>query len=161
MNCNFCLFFNFFVPKAYFFKVLDGALFLWTFWVFLLWLSNFKMTSTTLNISFHIDLGKFVSDWTCIIQKIRIVALLKLTTLFIWIILKILYELVQSVFLPILSHCNLHLPICHIWAQIWYLVLKIVWKLQYKLIENCHMGESMVKYAKKVVTHVVTITFVA
>jgi hypothetical protein len=26
------------------------------------------MTSTTLNISFHIDLGRFVGDWTCIIQ---------------------------------------------------------------------------------------------
>jgi hypothetical protein len=26
------------------------------------------MTSTTLNTSFHKDLGKFVGDWTCIIQ---------------------------------------------------------------------------------------------
>jgi hypothetical protein len=26
------------------------------------------MTSITLNISFHIDLEKFVGDWTCIIQ---------------------------------------------------------------------------------------------
>jgi hypothetical protein len=26
------------------------------------------MTLTTLNTSFHIDLGRFVGDWTCIIQ---------------------------------------------------------------------------------------------
>jgi hypothetical protein len=43
-------------------KVLDGALFLWTLWVFLIELPNFKMTSATLNTSFHIDLGRFVGD---------------------------------------------------------------------------------------------------
>jgi hypothetical protein len=26
------------------------------------------MTLTTLNTSFHIDFGKFVGDWACIIQ---------------------------------------------------------------------------------------------
>jgi hypothetical protein len=26
------------------------------------------MTSIIVNTSFHIDLGKFVGDWTCIIQ---------------------------------------------------------------------------------------------
>jgi hypothetical protein len=36
MSCNFYLIFNFFVPKAYFLKALDGALFRWTLWVFLL-----------------------------------------------------------------------------------------------------------------------------
>jgi len=56
------LFFNFFIPKAYFFKVLDGALFLWILWAYLLGLPNLKMTSTTLNTSFHIDLGRFVGD---------------------------------------------------------------------------------------------------
>jgi hypothetical protein len=55
-------FFNFFVPKAYFLKVLDVALFLWTLWVFFLGFSNLKMTSAKLNISFHIDLGRFVTD---------------------------------------------------------------------------------------------------
>jgi len=29
------------------------------------------MTSATLNTSFHIDLGRFVGDWTCIIQKLE------------------------------------------------------------------------------------------
>jgi hypothetical protein len=29
------------------------------------------MTSTTLNTSFHIDLGRFVGDWTCIIQILK------------------------------------------------------------------------------------------
>jgi hypothetical protein len=43
-------------------KTLHGALFKWTLWVFLLGLPNKKMTSTTLNISFHINLGRFVDD---------------------------------------------------------------------------------------------------
>jgi hypothetical protein len=62
MSYNFCLSFNFFVPKTYFLKVLDGALFLRTLWVFLLRLPNSKMTSITLNTSFHINLGRFVTD---------------------------------------------------------------------------------------------------
>jgi hypothetical protein len=68
MSCNFCLLFNFFVPKTYFLKVLDGALFLWTLWVSFLRLPNQKMTLITLNTNFHIDLGRFVGDQTCIIQ---------------------------------------------------------------------------------------------
>jgi hypothetical protein len=43
-------------------KVLDGEIFLKTLGVFLLGLPNSKMTSTTLNISSHIDLGRFVGD---------------------------------------------------------------------------------------------------
>jgi hypothetical protein len=43
-------------------KVLDGALFFCTLWLFLLGLPNQKMTSTTLNTNFHIDLGRFVGD---------------------------------------------------------------------------------------------------
>jgi len=43
-------------------KILNGELFLWTLWVFLSGLPNLKMTSTTLNTSFHIDLGRFVGD---------------------------------------------------------------------------------------------------
>ncbi len=43
-------------------KFLNGALFLWTLWIFLLGLLNQKMTLATLNISFHIDLRKFVGD---------------------------------------------------------------------------------------------------
>jgi hypothetical protein len=35
---------------------------------FFLGLPNLKMTSATLNTSFHIYLGRFVGDWTCIIQ---------------------------------------------------------------------------------------------
>jgi hypothetical protein len=48
--------------KAYFLKVLDGPLFLWNLLIFLLGLPNQKMTSVTLNINFHIDLGRFVGD---------------------------------------------------------------------------------------------------
>jgi len=29
------------------------------------------MTSATLNTSFHIDLGRFVGDWICIIQRLE------------------------------------------------------------------------------------------
>ncbi len=43
-------------------KVLDEALFLKTLWVSFLGLPNLKMTSATLNISSHIDLGSFVGD---------------------------------------------------------------------------------------------------
>jgi hypothetical protein len=45
-----------------FLKVLHGALFIWTLWVFLLGLPNIKMTSVTLNTSFYINLGRFVND---------------------------------------------------------------------------------------------------
>ncbi len=62
MNYNFCLFFNFFVPKYMFLKNLNGEIFLKTLWVFLLGLPNQKMTSATLNTSFQIDLRKFVND---------------------------------------------------------------------------------------------------
>jgi hypothetical protein len=29
------------------------------------------MTLTTLNTSFHINLGRFVGDWQCIIQRLK------------------------------------------------------------------------------------------
>jgi hypothetical protein len=45
-----------------FLKALNGPLFIWTLWVFFLGLPNFKMTLTTLNTSFHIDLGRFIGD---------------------------------------------------------------------------------------------------
>jgi hypothetical protein len=73
INCLivFCLFFKKFVPKTYFLKILDEALFLWILWVFFLGFPNQKMTSATLNTSFHIDLGMFVGDWTHIIQILK------------------------------------------------------------------------------------------
>jgi hypothetical protein len=46
--------------KHVFVKALHGLLFIWTLWIFFLGLPNFKMTLTTLNTSFHIDLGRFV-----------------------------------------------------------------------------------------------------
>jgi len=62
MSRKFYLCFNFFVPKTYFLKALDGALFLWILWVFLLEFRNSKMTLATLNTSFHIDLERFLGD---------------------------------------------------------------------------------------------------
>jgi hypothetical protein len=43
-------------------KVLDGVLFFMDFVGYPLQLPNFKMTSITLNTSFHINLGSFVGD---------------------------------------------------------------------------------------------------
>jgi hypothetical protein len=43
-------------------KVLNGEIFLNFLWVFLFGLPNSKVTSSTLNISSHIDLGRFVGD---------------------------------------------------------------------------------------------------
>ncbi len=79
------LFFNFFVPKELFLKFLDGAISLWNLWVFLLGLPNQKMTLATQNTNFHIDLGRFVGDWTCIIQILQYSYIL--TTMSIWITL--------------------------------------------------------------------------
>ncbi len=56
--------------KHIFWKLYMGHLFIWTLWVFLLGLPNKKMTLVTLNTSFHIDLGSFVGDWTCIMQRL-------------------------------------------------------------------------------------------
>jgi hypothetical protein len=67
MSCNFILFSISLSQKHKFLKVLCGALFKWTLWVFFLRLPNFKMTTITLNTSFHIDLGRFVGDLTLII----------------------------------------------------------------------------------------------
>jgi hypothetical protein len=71
MNYNFYLFFNFFVPKTYVLETLHGSLFVKTLWAFLLGFSNLKMTLVTLNKIFHIDLGRFVIDLTCINQRLK------------------------------------------------------------------------------------------
>jgi hypothetical protein len=70
MNWNFCLFFNIFVPKNMFLKSLNGPLFIWTLWLFFLEFPSSEITSTTLNIFFHINLGRFVGDGTHIIQRL-------------------------------------------------------------------------------------------
>jgi hypothetical protein len=56
MSCNFCLFFNFFVPKTYVLKFILGVLFIWTLWAVLLGLPNRKMTLTSFNVSVDVDL---------------------------------------------------------------------------------------------------------
>jgi hypothetical protein len=37
------------------------------------------------------------------------------------------------------KHLIFYHVICHIWLQIWYLVFKTIWKVQYKSIENYYM----------------------
>jgi hypothetical protein len=51
---------NIFVPKKFKKKVLHGALFMWTLWVFFSRFSNCKMTSIYFDVSFDIGLGGFV-----------------------------------------------------------------------------------------------------
>jgi len=67
MSCKLCLFFNFFVPKAYVFESCISLSFVGSPFS----IPNQKMTLVTLNRNFHIDLWKFVSDWTCIIQRLK------------------------------------------------------------------------------------------
>jgi hypothetical protein len=74
--------------KHMFLKALHGSLFIWTLWIFFSGFPNLKMTSATLNTSFHIDLGRFVGDWQCIIQKIKIIFFSKVKTMSNWIIKK-------------------------------------------------------------------------
>jgi hypothetical protein len=70
MNYNCFLFFNFIVPKTYVLKVLDETLIQKKLWVFLLGLPNLKMTLVILNTSSHIDLGRFIGDWICLIERL-------------------------------------------------------------------------------------------
>jgi hypothetical protein len=60
--CSFCLFFKKFVSKACVFESFKWGIIPLDFMGFHLGLSNQKMTSTTLNSNFHIDLGMFVGD---------------------------------------------------------------------------------------------------
>jgi hypothetical protein len=62
------LFFQFVCTKKYVFECFTWTIIHMDFVGFLFRTSKFKMTLVTLNISFHIDLGRFVNDWTCIIQ---------------------------------------------------------------------------------------------
>jgi hypothetical protein len=71
MSCKFCLFFNFFVPKAYVFENFTWGIIHMDFVSFPFRTSKLKMTSATLNTSFHIFLGKFIDDQKCIIQRLK------------------------------------------------------------------------------------------
>jgi hypothetical protein len=80
--------FQFLCPKSIFFESFRWGNILLDFVGFPFRTSKLKLTSTTLNVSFHIDLGRFVGDWTCIIQRLGyIVTFFKAITMFIWIIL--------------------------------------------------------------------------
>jgi len=65
---QFCMFFKHFVPKAYVFESFRWGIIFMDFVGFPFRTFNFKMTLSTLNTSFHVDLGSFVRDWTRIIQ---------------------------------------------------------------------------------------------
>jgi hypothetical protein len=56
--------FNFFVPKAYLLKVLDGALFIWILWVVFLELPNLKNDINYIKYKFshRFEKGLYVID---------------------------------------------------------------------------------------------------
>ncbi len=62
MSCNFCLFFNFFVPKTYVFENSRWGIIPLDFVGFPFRTSISKNEFVTLNITFHIYLGRFVGD---------------------------------------------------------------------------------------------------
>jgi hypothetical protein len=63
MSYNFCLFFNFFIPKKIFFENFKFGMILMDFVGFPFRTSKLKNDkSTTLNTSFHIDLGRVIGD---------------------------------------------------------------------------------------------------
>jgi hypothetical protein len=86
MSCNFCLF-QFLYPKGTCFWKLYIGHYHMDIVGFIFRTSKLKMTSNTLNTSFHIGLGRFANDWTCIIQRFKI-TFKKVTTKSIWIIWK-------------------------------------------------------------------------
>ncbi len=62
MSYNFCLFFNFLVPKAYVFENFTWVIIHIDFVGFFLGFPIKKMTLTILNTSSHINWGRFVGD---------------------------------------------------------------------------------------------------
>jgi hypothetical protein len=138
MSCNFIFIFQFPCPKSICFSnfyIRHYSYGLCEFWIFLLWLSNLKMKLITLNTSFHIDLGRFVCDWTNIIQIFK-----KVTTMFIWIILKNLVWTYRE--------CNF----CQYWVTIlcihpnkiiiiWQLIVKTIKLLYYQQIRRLFVNE--------------------
>jgi hypothetical protein len=79
-------FFNFF-PKKKFLKALFRALLIWILWVFILGLHNWKMISSSFDVSFNFWLGVAnVHRWVNIYKlNITIMIFKKITTISIWI----------------------------------------------------------------------------
>jgi len=65
------VYFSTFLSQKHFFESFTWVIIHMDLVGFFLRLPNLIMTSITLNLSFHIDLGRFVGDSTCIIQIIR------------------------------------------------------------------------------------------
>jgi hypothetical protein len=65
---QFLFVFQFLCPKKYVFESFTWVIIHVDFVAFLFRIFKLKMTLALLNISSHIDMGRFVSDWTCVIQ---------------------------------------------------------------------------------------------
>jgi hypothetical protein len=124
---QFLFVFQFLCPKSIFFESFRSGIIPLDFLGFLFRISKFKNDINYIKFKFSHRFGKICKWLNMYYSNIRIVAFKKLTTMFIWFILKILYELVGNVIFA--THHSLHLFICHIWAQIWYSIKTIMWKM--------------------------------
>ncbi len=87
MVCNFCLFFNFFVPKAYFESYRWGIIPL-DFVSFPFRTSKLKNDINYIKYKFSHRFGKVCKWLKMYYSNIKIIYILKVTTMSIWIILK-------------------------------------------------------------------------
>ncbi len=78
--------FKFFVPKAYFLKVLDGTVFLWILWVFLLRLPNLKNDISYIKYTFSHRFVKVCKGLNIYYSNFRIIIKKKVISMSIWII---------------------------------------------------------------------------
>jgi hypothetical protein len=91
----FC-FFNFFVPKAYVLKVLNGVLFLKELWVFILGFSKLKNNINDIKYKFSHRFGKVCKWLNMYYSKIRLITFLKIKSCPFESFKKILYGLIRN-----------------------------------------------------------------
>jgi len=111
MSCNFCLFFNFFVPKTYVFESFRWGTIPLDFMSFSLRIFKSKNDISYIEYEFWHRFGKVCRWLNMYYSNIRIIIILKITTMSIWIIIKNLaWTYRECIFLSFLNHCIMHLP---------------------------------------------------
>jgi len=106
MNCNFCLFFNFFGPKKCVFESFRWGIILLNFVGFPFKTFKFKNDINYIKYKFLHRFAKVRKWLNMYYSKIKIIILKKITTMSIWIILKNLVWTYRE--------CNF----CHYWATV-------------------------------------------
>ncbi len=104
MNCNFCLFFNFFGAKACVFESFRWGIIPLDFVGFPFKTSKFKNDINYIKYKISHRFGKVCKWLSTYYSKIKIIIFLKITTMSIWIILKNLVWTYRE--------CNF----CHYWT---------------------------------------------